>query len=66
MNTQQNDGALDFMKKFVDTHSIVSTGRLTELQIAEARMTGRLYVEPDGGLGWAAMPIGVSPLMRSN
>ena len=52
----QNDGALDFMKKFVDGHRIVSTGDLTELQISNAKVEGRFYTEPNGGLGWVALP----------
>lgn len=54
-----SDGALEFMKKFVDGHRIVSTGDLTEFQISEARVEGRLYVEstqPHGGIGWVALP----------
>lgn len=55
---QNNDGALAFMKKFVDGHRIVSTGDLTEFQISEARIEDRLYVEPGEGLclGWVALP----------
>lgn len=52
----QNDGALEFLKKFVDGHRIVSTGDLTDLQISNAKVEGRLYVEPNGGLGWVALP----------
>ncbi|WEI20110.1 hypothetical protein PY247_10535 [Acinetobacter proteolyticus] len=53
-----NDGALAFMKKFVYGHRIVPTGNLTELQISEARVQDRLYVEPGDGLcfGWVALP----------
>lgn len=51
-----NNGALEFMKKFVSGHRIVATGELTGLQIAEARSDGRFYAEPDGGLGWVALP----------
>lgn len=50
------DGALVFLKKFATGHRIVSTGDLTLGQIAEASKEGRLYIEPDGGLGWAALP----------
>ncbi|MCH2004057.1 hypothetical protein [Acinetobacter ursingii] len=55
---QNNDGALAFMKKFVNGHRIVSTGDLTEFQISEARVEDRLYVEPGDGLclGWVALP----------
>ncbi len=52
----QNDGALEFLKKFVDGHRIVSTGDLTDLQISNAKVEGRMYVEPNGGLGWVALP----------
>lgn len=52
----QNDGALEFLKKFVDGHCIVSTGDLTDLQISNAKVEGRMYVEPNGGLGWVALP----------
>lgn len=52
----QNDGALEFLKKFVDGHRIVSTGDLTDLQISNAKVEGRMYVEPDGGLGWVTLP----------
>lgn len=51
-----NDGALEFLRTFVDGHRIVGTGNLTELQISEAKLEGRMYVEPDGGLGWVALP----------
>lgn len=51
-----NDGALAFLKKFVDGHRIVSTGDLTDLQISNAKVEGRFYVEPNGGLGWVALP----------
>lgn len=52
----QNDGALEFLKKFVDGHRIVSTGDLTDLQISNAKVEQRMYVEPNGGLGWVALP----------
>ena len=52
----QNDGALEFLKQFVDGHRIVSTGDLSDLQISNAKVEGRMYVEPDGGLGWVALP----------
>ena len=39
-----NDGALEFMKKFVSGHRIVATGELTGLQIAEARSDGRFML----------------------
>lgn len=51
-----SDGALDFMKKFVNGYRIVSTGDLNEFQISEAEVNGCLYVEPGGGLGWVALP----------
>lgn len=51
-----NDGALEFMKKFVNGHRIVSTGDLNEFQISEAQVEKRIYVEPGGGLGWVALP----------
>lgn len=52
----EQDSALAFMKKFVNGHRIVSTGDLHELQIAEAQVESRMYVEPNGGLGWVALP----------
>ncbi len=52
-----DDGALAFLRRAADgQHRIVSSGDLTTLQIAEARATGRFYVEPGGGLGWALLP----------
>ena len=55
-NNIASDGALDFMKKFVNDYRIISTGDLTEFQISNARCEDRLYVEPNGGLGWVALP----------
>lgn len=55
-NNDVSDGALDFMKKFVDGHRIVSTGDLTNFQISNAQVEDRIYVEPNGGLGWVALP----------
>ena len=51
-----SDGALAFMKKFVDGYRIVSTGALTDIQISNARVENRMYIEPNGGLGWVALP----------
>lgn len=50
------NGALDFMKKFIDGHRIVSSGDLTDFQISNAQVEDRMYVEPNGGLGWVALP----------
>lgn len=51
------DGAFEFLKRAADgEHRIVSSGDLTEIQIAEAQACGRFYVEPGGGLGWALLP----------
>lgn len=55
-NNIASDGALDFMKKFANDYRIISTGDLTEFQISNARCEDRLYVEPNGGLGWVALP----------
>ena len=44
------------MKKFVNDYRIISTGDLTEFQISNARCEDRLYVDPNGGLGWVALP----------
>ena len=49
------DGALAFIKKFVDGYRIVSTGDLTDFQISNAQVEDRMYVEPNGGLGWVAL-----------
>ena len=46
----------DFLIKFVDGHRIVSTNDLTELQITEAKIDGRLYVSEKHNLGWVALP----------
>ena len=51
-----SDTALDFLKKFVNNHRIVSTGDLTEFQISNAQVEKRIYFEPNGGLGWVALP----------
>ena len=56
MKNTNNDGALAFLKKWVDGHRIVSTGDLTDFQISNAQVEGRMYVEPNGGLGWVALP----------
>ena len=49
--------ALAFLKRASDgKHRIVATGDLSPGQIDEARATGRLYVEPGGGLGWVLLP----------
>jgi hypothetical protein len=51
------DGALEFLYRAADgKHRIVSTGDLHEMQIAEARTEGRMFVEPGGGLGWVLLP----------
>ena len=55
-SSSASDDALAFMKKFVDGHRIVSTGDLTDFQISNAKVEGRMYVEPSGGLGWVALP----------
>lgn len=49
-------GALEFMKKFVNGYRIVSTGDLNEFQILEAQSEKRFFVEPNGGVGWVALP----------
>ena len=51
-----NNCTLEFLKKFVDGHRIVSTGDLTDFQISNAKAENRFYVEPNGGLGWVALP----------
>ena len=61
-NAIGNFSALEFLKKFVNGHRIVSTGDLTEFQIAEATTEKRLYVEPSSGLGWVALPWELSTL----
>ncbi len=53
--------ALEFLRRATDgRHRIVSTGDLHEMQIAEARADGRMYVEPGGGLGWVLLPWGLT------
>lgn len=37
-------------------YRIVSSGDLTDLQIAEARSHGLFFVEPESNLGWALLP----------
>ena len=56
MEATKSNGALEFMKNFVNGYRIVSTGDLTEFQILEAQSEKRIYVEPNGGLGWVALP----------
>lgn len=57
MSTEQKVSALDFLKRAADgKHRIVSSGDLTNHQIAEAQARGLFYVEPGGGLGWALLP----------
>jgi hypothetical protein len=52
-----DNGALAFLKRAASgEYRIVSSGDLTNLQIAEAQAKGRFYVEPNGGLGWALVP----------
>ncbi len=49
--------ALEFLKRAsYGKHRIVSTGDLTELQIAEAQASGLMYVDPDSMLGWVLLP----------
>lgn len=48
--------ALEFLKKFANGYRIVSTGDLTDHQILNAKSESRFYVEPNGGLGWVALP----------
>jgi hypothetical protein len=53
--------ALTFLKRCDTKDEIVSTGRLPELQIANARAAGLMYVEPGGGRGWTVRPSGPAP-----
>jgi hypothetical protein len=57
-----SDGALAFLKRTTSNANarIVSSGDLTNLQIAEAQACGRFYVEPGGGLGWALLPFALT------
>jgi hypothetical protein len=49
--------ALEFLKRAsYGTHRIVSTGDLTELQIAEAASCGRMWVDEETHLGWVLLP----------
>lgn len=49
--------ALEFLKRAsYGKHRIVSTGDLTELQIAVAGSEGRMYVDPETHLGWVLLP----------
>lgn len=50
------EGALEFMMRFVNGHRIVSTGDLTTLQISQASVEGRLFVDPTSSYGWVALP----------
>lgn len=50
------ENILDFMKKFVDGHRIVSTGDLSLMQIAEAKKENRFFVDEESSLGWVALP----------
>ena len=52
---------LDFLRCCDTKDEIVSTGRLTALQIANARAAGTMYVEPGGGRGWVVRPSGPAP-----
>ena len=56
MTTEINTDALTFLKKFANGYRIVSTGDLTIFQISNAKVEGRMFVEPGGGLGWVALP----------
>jgi hypothetical protein len=49
-------GLLDFLKRAGNEGRIISSNDLTELQMCEARTTGRWYVDPDTGYGWAILP----------
>ena len=49
--------ALDFLRRAASENCrVVSSGDLTHHQIVEAQTTGRFFVEPGGGLGWALLP----------
>lgn len=52
---------LDFLKRCDTKDEIVSTGRLTTIQIANARTASTMYVEPGGGRGWVVRPSGPAP-----
>jgi hypothetical protein len=53
---------LNFIRRCDTKDEIVSTGRLSELQIANARTAGKMYVEPGGGRGWVVRSSGPYPL----
>lgn len=44
-----------FLTKACDGR-IVSSNDMNDFQISEARINGRFFVEPGGGLGWASIP----------
>ena len=46
----------DFLMLATNEMRIVSSGDMTELQIAEARQANRFYVDEETGLGFAAIP----------
>jgi hypothetical protein len=50
---EERDSALNFLRSAAYAgKEIVSTCRLSELNIANHRACGSMYVEPGGGLGW--------------
>ncbi|MDN5630029.1 MAG: hypothetical protein L0G38_10825 [Lactococcus sp.] len=52
----KGENALEFLKKYVNGHRIVSTGDLTEFQISEAQVENRMFVDEVSHLGWVALP----------
>lgn len=53
--------ALNFLRRAASENArIVSTGDLHEIVIAEASAHGRMYVDPETGLGWVLMPWDIS------
>lgn len=53
---KQFTALLRFLKRCSEGYRIVSSGDLSEWQIAEAQARKLFYIEPGGGLGWALLP----------
>lgn len=54
---ETNNGLSIFVKKFVGKgYRLISTGDLTEMQIAEARKENRIFIDESDGYGYVALP----------
>lgn len=50
------NNAIEFLRRCDGTHRIVSSSDLTPLQLAEARLNKKFFVDKETGFGWALLP----------